>query len=318
MKRLSVIILLAILLTIGVGGSAGADTYPPGLMFSTLLNGVKMDYKTGEMYLDKVQAVFLPTPASTAYYPYNPTDGDELYAVIYDTGRNEIGRFDFYASVLNEPYWLLNSYELTDMRSGEKPANGRIKLGKGDYNLDFFTAGRHIYNYPFSVDTIASSDPFTPGDYYFLEGDWSDYGYFYYRDANPENALQWKIWFRNKEHEPYKDVKIRVEVKRGGSLVCTSRESTTYSLTPDWVRYELDMIFPMEETSGGAYFKAKDLLNTDGDYTMTIKIGDEAYGTWNFKVSGGQFVLKDRARRDTADPLTFVEGGRDAFWYGKD
>jgi hypothetical protein len=83
------------------------------------------------------------------------------------------------------------------------------------------------------------------------------------------------------------------------------------------VRYEFDMIFPMEGTSGGAYFKAKDLVGTDGSYILTLQIDGELYGTWNFKISGGVFVLAGRALRASADPLTFVEGGRDAFWYGK-
>ena len=113
-----------------------------------------------------------------------------------------------------------------------------------------------------------------------------------------------------------KDVKPRIEITRDGDskLVCVSRD-ITLSIRPEWVRYEFDMIFPKEGTSGGAYFKAKDLLGTDGDYTLTMKLDDKPYGTWKFSIAGNKLQLRGRAERGKADPLTFIEGGRDAFWY---
>ena len=155
-------------------------------------------------------------------------------------------------------------------------------------------------------------------DFYFLEGDWSDWGYFYYFDANPEQSIQWKIWLRNKAHESEKDYDIRLEVhSAGGELIATNRENMTFSLRAEWVRYEFDLIFPMVGTSGGAYFKAKDLLDNDGDYTLTVQLNGELYGEWQFRVSDGKFVPSGRTVRGEADSMTFIEGGTDAIWYGK-
>ena len=52
-----------------------------------------------------------------------------------------------------------------------------------------------------------------------------------------------------------------------------------------------------------------------GNYTLTMKLDSNVYGVWKFKVIGGQLNYTGRTERGKADPLTFVEGGRDAWWY---
>jgi len=290
---------------------------PPGLMYSTLLNGVKMLHEDGRVTLDRIQAVFLPDAQSNTIYPYNPDDGGKLWAIVSTAGGTEIYRCDFYAELLKQPYWLLNSYKLTDLRSGTNIADGWLDLSApGDYVLDFFLESGRFYTFPFSVSKLTSDDPFAGGDFYFLDGPWADWAYLYYRDADPTRSLYFKVWLRNYQHGPDRDVKPLIEIHRGGTLICTSRE-ITLGLKPEWTRYEFDMIFPMEGTSGGAYFKAQDLLATDGDYTLKLSLSGEHYGTWNFKVGGGKLNYVWRTVRGEADPLTFVEGGRDAWWYEK-
>ena len=114
---------------------------------------------------------------------------------------------------------------------------------------------------------------------------------------------------------------MRIEIKRDqdGELVCTSREHTTNSCQPKWTRLEFDMVFPAgKEVPHGTYFKAKDLLETDGAYTLSMKIDDQLYGTWKFAIEGGKLNYTGRTVRGKANPLTFVEGGRDAWWYAKE
>ncbi len=293
---------------------------PPGLMHSTLLNGVKLHHDKGTFYLDHIQAVFLPPAQSKTIYPYNPTDGGKLWAILSDSSGAKIARFDFYAELLKAPYWLLNSYNLTDLRTNEKVANKRLNLKPGNYVLDFFLKSGRFYTFPFTVSVIASGDAFRPGDFSFLDGAWNDWAYLYYREADPGQSLHWKVWLRNKEHKDSKSVKPRVEIKRDsdGKLICTSRPNRTITLKPWWNRFDFDMIFPMKGTSGGAYFKAKDLLATDGSYTLKVSLGDQLYGTWKFQVAGGKLNYTGRTVRGEADPLTFVEGGRDAWWYARE
>jgi hypothetical protein len=168
------------------------------------------------------------------------------------------------------------------------------------------------------MDRSSSGDPFAGGNFSFLNGDWQDWGYFFYRDANPGQSLSYKIWLRNKGNEKAKDVKIKLEVRdQAGKIVCMSRPEMIHTLTPEWIRFEFDFIFPMERTSGGAYFKAQDLLAKNGTYTLKISIDNRPYGNWSFSIAGGKFEYTGRTVRSKADPLTFVEGGRDAFWYKK-
>jgi hypothetical protein len=54
----------------------------------------------------------------------------------------------------------------------------------------------------------------------------------------------------------------------------------------------------------------------DGDYRLEIKIDGEPYGTRPFQGKDGKFAYTGRTVRG-ADPLTFAEGGQDAFWFTK-
>jgi len=279
--------------------------YPPGLSFSTVLNGVKLLPKKGKFSLHQIQTTFLPDNCTEGSTVLRTADGKELF------------QWDWKPDRLQTPYALMNVHKRTNLQTGETQSAGFIEMTTpGDYVLDFYLPSEHFYTYPFTVVKLSGDDPFASSDCYLLDGDWEDWGYMYYRDAKPDQSLHWKLWLRNKGSEP-RDVKVRIEVTRDadGQLVCTSRGAVTYGLKPDWVRYDFDLIFPKELTSGGQYFKAKDLLGTDGDYTLTTKIDDEVYGVWKFTVAGGKFQYAGRAVRGEADPLTFIEGGRDAFWY---
>jgi hypothetical protein len=48
-----------------------------------------------------------------------------------------------------------------------------------------------------------------------------------------------------------------------------------------------------------------------------MTIDGNVYGVWKFKVSGGKLNYTGNTVRGQADPLTFVEGGKDAWWYMK-
>ena len=283
--------------------------YPPGLSFSSVLNGVQLLPKNGQLRLHHIQATFLPE------------DYKEGYTVLRTADGKEIGQFDWKPEVLQKPYALLNIHSATDLRSGEKQGAGYIVLTTpGDYVLDFYLPTEHFYTFPFSVAKIAGDDPFGSGACYVLEGDWQDFGYLYYRDAKPDQSLQWKVWLRNDACDE-EDVKVRVEIKRDqdGDLVCTSRERMTHSVQPRWARLEFDMVFPEgKDVPHGTYFKAEHLLGTDGAYTLTMKLDDQPYGTWKFAVEGGKFNYTGRTQRGEAAPLTFIEGGRDAWWYAKE
>lgn len=290
---------------------------PPGLMFSTVLNGVKMLPNNGHFYLYHIQAVFLPDAQSKTIYAYNPDDGGALWAVLSTADGQELYRYDFWAQKLKEPYWLLGSYRLTNLENGENlGSSSRVPLQQGDYVLDFYLDSGKFYTFDFAVSKIEEGGGFSTNTAYFLDGPWEEWSYLYYPDADASRQLQWKVWLREKAAKSSnKTVKPAVTLSRGGTVIATSRPYTNMTPRQDWMRHEFSLIHPMQGTSGGAMFLASSLLGTDGQYELKLALDNKPYGTWRFSVQNGKLVPHPRTNRGQADPLTFVEGGVDAFWY---
>ena len=283
--------------------------YAPGVSFSSMLNGITLLSKKGKGQLYHVQATFLPEGCQEGWTVLRTAAGKELYQI------------DWKPDWLKKPYALLNIFTVTDLSSGSTIPGGYMEFTTpGDYVLDFYLPDELFYTFPFSVAKVGGDDPFGDGQCYVQSGDWEKWGYLYYVDARPDQNLQWKVWLRNDACNE-KDIKVRIEIARDSDseLVCTSRENTTYSIKPAWTRYEFDMVFPKgKEVPHGTYFKAKDLLATDGAYTLSMKINDQPYGVWKFNIKDSKLQYAGRTVRGEADPLTFIEGGRDAWWYAKE
>jgi len=312
LARLRVPVLLCALTVLALAvtvGPARCDD-PPGFLYSTLLNGVKLLPDTGELWLENIQAVNLPPVESITVDDYNPRDGGKLWAVLAKVDGPDIARFDFYAEPLEEQRWLIGSFDLADLVTG-KAGDTRLRLDRGDYSLDFHLASGRFYTFRFSVSTLTKDGQ----TYHFIDGPWDKWGYLFYANADPSEMLIWKMWLRNKGIEQSKDAKVTIKLSRDadGKVLCGSREGITYSLTQNWVRYQFDLVYPSE-----AMFSAADLLSKDGGYTLSVTINGEAHGTWKFEVTDGKLRYKGRTIRGEADALTFIDGGKDAWWYEKE
>jgi len=71
-----------------------------------------------------------------------------------------------------------------------------------------------------------------------------------------------------------------------------------------------------ERRRGRAYFKAKDLLANDGNYVLRMELDGQPYGDWPFSVADHKLTYVGRTAPGS-DPLTFIAGGKDAWWYEK-
>ncbi|MGD8454404.1 MAG: hypothetical protein PVJ57_21535 [Phycisphaerae bacterium] len=291
------------------GVKKGKDRqYPPGVSFATVLNGVVLRPENGQFRLDNIQGTFIPDDCKEGCMVLRKADGTELYQYNWKPDR------------LKKPYCILSVNKITDLRTGEDVATFADMSEPGEYVLDFYLPDELFYTFPFTVRKVGGDDPFGDGNAYVLDGDWQTCAYLYYVDAKPDQSLYWKVWLRSGKAGTL-DAKVTVEIKRDadGELVCTGRGSTSYSFRPDWVRYEFDTVFPEgKPTPAGTYFKAKDLLATDGAYTLTMAINGEKYGEWKFEIKDNKLQYKGRAVRGEADTTTFMEGGRDAWWYVKE
>lgn len=292
MKKLSFVFVILCLFV-----SSLMAEYNPGMSFSSVLNGVtnipntKNSLRIG---MSSFRATFLP-------------NNSEGRIVLKKADGSEVKSFKFTTYTLKEPYSNVNIYD-TEI----------LDNNTGDYILEFQKDGKVFYKFFFSIDVLKSNNPFKSKDKYYLEGDWSDWGYFYIPDGNPERNISWKIWLRNKTMEKETEAKIVATITdKNNKEICSSTENNSYRLKDPWKRYDFIMAWPESSGKGGTVFYAKELLNKDGDYTLTLKINDEEYGKWLFSIKNNEFVLVGRADRSSADPTTFVEGGLDAFWFKK-
>jgi hypothetical protein len=316
--RLPLIGLLSLVILVLAALPVAAADYAPSLLYATVLNGLILEPDTGALRLDPMYATFLPEAERPpgALHPYAPDQGEKLWAILVRKAEQdvELARFDFYAQDVDAPFWHLTHYRLANPQTGESLGYaGQVELKPGDYRLDFHLKSGTFWTFPFSVSVVKSEDPFRGGDRYYLDGDWRDWGYLNYADADPENMLYWKAWLRHKGAEAERPVTVRITLTRGSDnkLIAINRPEVTWRLGPKWQRVEWPLIEPGD---GGALRYGKDLL-VDGTYALKMIVADEPYGLWRFEVKGGKLVPAGRTVRAEADPLTFVEGGIDAFWY---
>ncbi len=288
---------------------ASAQEYKPGLSFSTVLEGIKYHDNLKRLQIRRLTATFLE--------PETPG-----YAILREAGGRDLVRFDFKIHGLKAPYSFVDFQKGTDLVTGGPALTSTIcSLEKpGSYVLDFYTGNGKFYSFSFKlVSGGAGSNPFEQGTASHLAGDWNDWGYFYYHMADPQKSVQWKMWLIQPDYKPGKRAKVSLTVTRDsdGQLVAVSRPDVSYDIKPEWVRFEFDLINPPGRGPAGSYLKAGDLLAQDGNYTLKAVIDGKPYGEWKYKVSSGKFITTGRADRRTADPLTFIEGGLDAFWFKK-
>lgn len=298
-------LLLAILVLLA--GTASAQQYSPAIMHSALLNKVELKSDTGWFHIEGMQAVFLPDPVrkSKSIYAYNPRDGGKLDARLTRADGSLVATFHFYAEKRKPPYWLLNSNEL----EGGGSRSGFRLTRPGSYVLEFSIEGKPFQRFAFSVWAGAGTDPYHPSPTYVLNGDWNRYGYLYYADAVPERPLQFKLWLRSLGSSHSRSATVQL-LDSSGRVLAHSQAGTSYSLHPEWVRYEFTL------RTKRTFFPASDLLKKDGSYSIRVRLDDQIYGIYPFKVSG-HHILRQGRQAPSYRSLDRIEGGADAWWLEK-
>jgi hypothetical protein len=293
-----------------VACSTLASAFPeatPGMLHSTLLKGVLVNPTDGSLRLDQVQAMHLPEPPAGGYEATAQEPARQLWAILATKEGAQLARFNFTAEKLDDPLWLLPYNTVTLL--GDAAGQSGLKLPASDYVLDFYLSTGKFYSFAFAVKVVDGKVLST--------GTWNAWGYLLYANSDPEQGLIWKIFLRRHETGDRDGVAPKVEIVREADKkpIATSRPDLKLWLNDKWTRYDLDLIHPMQGTGGGAYLQAKVLLASDGAYVLKMSMDGAPYGVWPFKVAGGKLQLAGQADRETADPLTYVCGGADAYWY---
>jgi hypothetical protein len=298
---------LALILGLCSGPVLAFPEETPGVLHASLLKGIAVDPADGAFSVGGLQAAYLPEAPQGAYSAHSDDPARKLWALLSTPDGVQVARLDFEAEKGPPPMWTMTANTVTI--PGQEGEGQAIKLAPGDYLLDFHLAAGKFYSFPFTVRL--------EGGKHLVSGAWNTWGYLLYANRDPESPLIWKVWLRRHEAGNREGVATRIDLVRekDGKTIATSRPDTKQWLTDAWVRYEFDLIHPMQGTSGGAFMKAADLLAEDGSYALKMSIDGAPYGIWVVQVADGKFRLAGRADRETATPLAYVYGGSDAFWY---
>lgn len=274
----------------------------PSILFSSLLNNIAINANGGWVKIGQ-NIVNLNLPV-----------GMEGSIVLKDKGGRQICQWPWTASRnrYNPPYqeFVVQNPKKPD---GSVCADARL-TDAGDYRFDIVSGTRTLLTFPVSIRILPAPAGSGREPRYLVDGAWNDWGYLYYEDANPSSSLAWKLWLRAWEYEP-KQRSVEVELVREADkkLIAENRVRTSVTFPYDWKRLDFELFHPTDKS----LFRARELLERDGDYTLTMRMNGEVYGVWKFSVSGGRLQLSDRALRGSAEPERFIEGANETFWYKK-
>ena len=288
--------------------------FRPAIMHSSLLKGGSEGVgllKDGTFTLGDIIGVFLPTTTTSGENAgYGSNDGDfRIVSVLTTEGGDEIQRNN----------WVSAGYEVNAANPYFRRLTPHIgslnKLKPGSYTLDFSIEGDHFYSFPFRVVELVKGDAYNPMSILGIDGDWNDYIYVYIADNRPDEGLYFKRWLRNdKKQLNIKEYNADVSytLKRDGAVIGTSPKQDCY-VNRIWQRKEFMFEKVKNEEGGLITMKGSDLLNHDGDYEITMTF-DGTTTNYRFTVKDGAIVHQGRQDRGEADPMTMIEGGRDAYW----
>src|SRR5581483_11240962 len=154
MRRFVTHLLLLALLPVVVNAESSCA---PGVSFWSLLGAVGIGYADGQLRMEKLYAVCLPTPAtpSESNYAYSPDQGGKLTTLVKDAEGKTLATYVWSAENISG-LWELSGYKVLGGYESLKP------LAEGRYVLEFDVEGTPFYRFPFSVRTAPSDDPYAP------------------------------------------------------------------------------------------------------------------------------------------------------------
>ncbi|MEP7339869.1 MAG: hypothetical protein ABI977_19170 [Acidobacteriota bacterium] len=288
----------------------------PGISFGSLVGSVRVGYTDGRLSIDKLYAVCLPMPAkqSESNYPYNPDTGGKLSMVVKTADGRTLNTYVWSAERFGT-LWELSRYKVIGGYEAVKP------LGAGNFVLDFAAEDKLFYKFPFSVVAIKSDDPYQPpGNRYFIEGPWNEYGNLFYQRNDPQSSLSFTTWVQDKSgKEGKRSVPYELKLIRSKDNKVLAEDTATLRLEPRWLK--ADLLLSPTDGDGKSYFKAGELLREDGAYRMRFTIDGKLYGEYAFTVKGGRIQFQGRQVREGTDPMIhivdFVYGGKYSSWWVK-
>lgn len=318
MRQFCVISVAPLALSVLFSPTGHAQTLPspctPGITFGSLLGAVSVGYADGRLNIDKLYAVCLPAPAkkSGSHYPYDPDQGGKLSTLVKSADGQVLNTYVWYAESIGG-LWEMSRYKVVGGNEAVR------QLAAGDYLLEFAIDDQPFYRFPFSVVAVKSDDPYqAPGNRYFIEGPWNEYGNLFYQRNDPKSSITLTTWVQEKSgRETKRSVPYEVKLirARGGSIL--GDDAGTLRLEPRWLRATL--FFRPTGGDRNTYVKAGDFLNEDGAYRIRLTLDGKLHGEYPFTVKGGRIQFQARQIRENTAPMDYITdylaGGRYTSWW---
>ena len=178
--------------------NAPAPCVAPGVSFWSLLESVGVGYADGRLTVGRLYAVCLPAPAraSASNYAYDPDGGGKLSTLVKTADGRVLNTFVWNAESIGG-LWEMSRYKVVGGPQAVKP------LGAGSYLLEFAVEDKPFYRFPFSVVEGKNEDPYQPpGQRYFVEGPWNEYGNVFYQRNDPQSSFKFTTWVQDKSGRP--------------------------------------------------------------------------------------------------------------------
>jgi hypothetical protein len=282
-SALSLLCAVCFCIVLALPSAAQSKPCEPKVQMSSLLSGVNVN---GPLYIDKLYAKCLPTPAkkSSSNYEYHPYDGGKFSSVLKSANGQTLNTFVWYGENILS-LWELSRYEVVG------GADSLKKLLPGSYVLEFAVEDKVFQRFPFSVTTRQSSDQFKPETLYFLDGPWRDYAQLY--SPNVDRFFQLHVWLRNEDTvlDPKpRAVPFHISLVRDSDKKLLAEDSEgKLNLTNNWQQYTLSFRRPnTAQTKDYSEVKLNELLAADGKYRINLTLDGKPSGSYLLNVKGGR------------------------------
>ncbi|MBI1228331.1 MAG: hypothetical protein GC192_24060 [Bacteroidetes bacterium] len=316
-----------------------SERFKPAVLWSDLLSQSCWYFNatTADLRLNNMEVSFLPKKTKSGkdvtYESYNNPTPLLRMEVIEKASGNVRGTLYYGAKATTAPFQQMQLIEKQGMPMS-------VKMAEGEYELKFWAGDAPFYTFPFKVEKLTNTDPYSPvSAFYHLSGPWEDWGYvdfgpdghfifnFYhtYQTTEVENAARWD------KRKPYK---TQVKLNRDGKMVGVYRLGSGTSANIEWndiyaencVWKKFDMTFhsyppPTTGPNNRPFFLKENMK--DGNYTVEVLLKDEKSGQetaykYAFTVKDNNIVPPDKADRSkNPDNMQLLEQGRKTFFVKK-
>lgn len=277
----------------------------PSVMFSDVLKSMSDQafWENGQLrFFERVRLTFLPNfndPQNIA--AYNPDTGAFIVTELKSHADDSVRTIFWEARQESFPYWNAS------VRNNSDPA----PLSAGKYTLTWKIDGAPFWQLPFEVSAQAAANAYDQPNTY-LEGPWQDWAYIYVPNGDLSQNPTFNIFLRDKQATMgnWVEHNVTVEVTRDGGLVAQYGQNgaTRQMAKPWWEAFELAL-----RSADDSGFASAGEIVAPGTYLVTVKNQGEVVAEFQYEADGA-IPFTGRQDRESADPMTYLEGARDRFY----